>query len=867
MRFRHIYLALLVIFFSFSCFAGTQFKATTTLSAETANNTSAADTFTAQTNGNASAGNVSKVPLRSLLYGGSTAKVYVHFMPWFGGTDHMNVGYISDDVAQVQKQVNDMVSRGVDGALIDWYGRGTFNTKYVTYDQATQLVMRQAERHPGFLFAINYDGGALRGCAATVGCDLTQTMIDDLNYVATTYEGSAAYLWSGGRPIIYFFGQEAYTIDWTRVRAGVANNPLFIFRNSGGFTLAQSGGAFSWAAPETVSATNPIGLSYLDGYYKTALTKPAMYSTGSAYKGFNDTLAAWGTGRIIPQQCGQTWLQTFADAGKYYSTTNQLSGIQVVTWNDYEEGSEIESGIDNCVAITPSVSGTIARWTFTGQQNTIDHFSIFISQDGQNLMWLADVPASSSSVDLARFNLNSGNYLVFVKATGAPSMTNKMSAGVQVTIPNQPPVAALSVTPSSGTAPITISASTSASTDVDGTIASSTINFGDGSAPVAGPSASHIYSSAGTYTITAIVTDNLGASSSTSAIVTVGSGNKPPVAQLALSATSGYGPMSVNASTSGSTDPDGTVVSSTINFGDGTSAAGPAATHTYSAAGSYTVVATVTDNSGASSSTSTIVTVKAPEVIVSSPTASSVSSPVHVVAAGFSGNAVTSMQIYLDGTLVYQVSAASLDTTVAAASGTHSLTVKGWDSAGRNFSKSISVSVTSLNQPPVASLSLSATSLLVGASVTASTAGSSDPGGTIASSQIDFGDGTVVSGTSATHQYKIAGTFTAKATVTDNFGASSSMSKTIAVNPQFVSITSPTFTSTTSGSITISATGFSGYGVTKMQVYVDGQVRAQTSSSTISTNQSIGQGTHNITVQGWDKSGATFKKSISLTRN
>jgi PKD repeat protein len=867
MHLRRFHVPFFVLTFCVSSFAGTHFKATTTLSAETANNTSAADTFVAQTNGNAGAGNVSKVPLHNLLYAGATARIYTHFMPWFGATDHMNVGYTSNDVLQVQRQVNDMVSRGLDGAIIDWYGRGTLNKNYVTYDHATQLVMQQAQLHAGFKFAITYDGGALRACAGAVGCDVTQMMIDDLNYVATTYEGSAAYLWYGGRPVIYFFGQEAYTIDWTRVRAGVANNPLFIFRNSGGFTLAQSGGAFSWVAPETVTATNPIALNYLDGYYKTALTNPLTYSTGSGYKGFNDTLAAWGSGRIISQQCGQTWLQTLAEAGKYYSGTSQMLGIQLVTWNDYEEGSEIESGIDNCVAVTPTVAGTVASWTITGQQNTIDHFSIFISQDGQNLMWLADATPNVRSMDLAQFSLDAGNYLLFVKATGAPSMTNKMSAGVQVTVPNLPPVASLSVTPASGTAPVTVTASTAASSDVDGTIASSSINFGDGSAPVAGPSASHIYSAAGTYAVTATVTDNLGASSSTSATVLVVAVNKPPVAQLALSATSGYGPMTVSASTSGSTDPDGTVVSSTIDFGDSTSAAGPNATHTYSAAGSYTVLASVTDNSGATSSTSATVTIKAPEVIVSSPTTSSVASPIHVVATGYSGLTVTAMQIYLAGTLVYQVNAASLDTTIAASSGTQSLTIKGWDSSGRNFSKSILVSVTNSNQPPLASLSLSATSLLAGASITASTAASSDPDGTIASSQINFGDGTVVTATSATHQFRIAGTFTVKATVTDNGGASSTTSKTVTVNPQFVTITSPSFTSTTSSSITVSGSGFSGYGVTTMQVYIDGSLRSQVSGTSISTTASLGKGTHTITLQGWDRSGAAFKKSMSVTRN
>ena len=115
-------------------------------------------------------------------------------------------------------------------------------------------------------------------------------------------------------------------------------------------------------------------MNYLDNYYKTALGFPSEYSTGSGYKGFNDTLASWGTNRIIGQQCGQTWLKTIAEAGKSYSATKQMFGIQLVTWNDYEEGSEIESGIDNCVTVSATVTGTVVSWSITGQMNTVDHF-------------------------------------------------------------------------------------------------------------------------------------------------------------------------------------------------------------------------------------------------------------------------------------------------------------------------------------------------------------------------------------------------------------------------------------------------------------------------------------------------------------
>src|SRR5215813_2737695 len=761
---------------SVESFAGTQFNPTTTLTAQTSNNTSAANTFVTQTNGNTGAANVSKMPTRSLLYPGSTARIYAHFLPWFGFGDHMNVGYASNDPAQVQRQVVDMISRGIDGIIINWYGQGTLTHKFSYYDQATQDLMHEAELHPNFNFAIMDDAGSLKACANTVGCDITQTLINDLTYAYNTYENSPAYMYYNGRPVVYFFGQEAYTLDWTRVRASVPGNPLFIFRNGGGFSYAQSNGAFEWVAPETVTATDPLALIYLDNFDKTALSWSTAYSNTSAYKGFNDSLALWGTGRLIQQGCGQTWLTTLAESGRYYSATRQMLGIQLVTWNDYEEGTEMESGIDNCVTVSASVTGTVATWTITGEANTIDHYTVYVSQDGENLMWLADYPTSTTSIDLAPFQLNSGNYILYVQAIGQPSMTNKISAGVSLAIANQAPVAALTVSP-----------------------------------------------------------------------------------------TLGYSPVTVTASTAGSSDPDGTIGSSSINFGDGTLVAGASSGHTYAAVGSYTVTAAVTDNSGASSSTSTTVVVKAPEVIVSSPAnGASLSSPVHVVAAGFSGFPVTTMQIYVDGKLTVNVPSASLDTNVSMTAGSHALVVKGWDLSGRNFMKSLSITIA--NPPPTAVLSLSSGSILVGASITASTAGSSDPYGSIVSTQINFGDGTIVTGAGATHQYTVAGTYTVTATVTDNQGATSTASAALVVKKQFVTISSPTAGRVSTSTVQVVGSGFSGYPVVSTQVYLDGVLKYKNSTNSVNISLNLSVGTHSICVQGWDASGATFKAFVTVTR-
>ena len=154
---------------------------------------------------------------------------------------------------------------------------------------------------------------------------------------------------------------------------------------------------------------------------------------------------------------------------------------------------------------------------------------------------------------------------------------------------------------------------------MDGTIVASTINFGDGSAPVSATSASHTYSVAGTFILTATVTDNLGAIGSKTLTLVVSGTNQPPIAAITATPGTAYAPATVNVSAAGSSDPDGTIASSVITFGDGTTASGLTASHTFSAAGAYTLTAKVTDNLGASSTASTTVTVKAPEVIVSSP--------------------------------------------------------------------------------------------------------------------------------------------------------------------------------------------------------------------------------------------------------
>jgi hypothetical protein len=204
--------------------------------------------------------------------------------------------------------------------------------------------------------------------------------------------------------------------------------------------------------------------------------------------------------------CGQAWQQTFSEIGKFYSSGEQLPAIQIATWNDYEEGTAIEPGIDNCIYLAPSQSGTKISWSVNGgDESTVDHYTVFISSDGTNLAKLADVPTGTHTFDVGPLQLSDQTYLVYVKATGAPSFQNKMSPVIAYHPGDRPPDVALNI---SQTGPLAYTASLGSSSS---TVARSVIDFGDGTI-ANGLSASHTYKTVGTYVVTASAYDATGAS-------------------------------------------------------------------------------------------------------------------------------------------------------------------------------------------------------------------------------------------------------------------------------------------------------------------------------------------------------------------
>lgn len=338
------------------------------------------------------------------------------------------------------------------------------------------------------------------------------------------------------------------------------------------------------------------------------------------------------------------------------------------------------------------------------------------------------------------------------------------------TAQNQAPVAQFSVT----TDYLGVAVDASASTDPDGTIASASWDFGDSTDPVDGITATHVYSAAGTYTVTLTVTDDGGASSTVTQDVTVQEvPNVPPVAVIGASMSD----LTLSATSAGSTDQDGTIVSSSWDFGDGQTSTEGAPTHAYASAGQYTVTLTVTDDRGAQSTATQQVTAVAPNL-----------PPTAVIGSQADGLTVTfdgSQSADSDGSIVsyhwdFGDSASSAEQSPVhaySASGTYSVTLVVTDNRGATASASASVAVVKPNDPPTAVIA----SVATGLSVTFDGSGSSDPDGSIASYAWDFGDHSTSTEAAPVHVFAAAGTYTVTLIVTDDHGATGSTTTDVTV--------------------------------------------------------------------------------------
>jgi hypothetical protein len=250
--------------------------------------------------------------------------------------------YDSRDEAILEYQTLLMKLSGIDGVIVDWYGIEEF-WDYGAINRATQALF-DAVKRAGLQFAICYEDQTVwhmvdnRHLSAG---DVTAHGQQVLRYLQETWFDDEAYLKIEGRPALFIFGPQYFknASDWETLFSVLPARPAFITldRHTESAALTSFPWPPMWASVDGV-LTQEMLEDYLEGFYQKA--QRWDYLVAGAFPGFHDIYREAGVGDsygYLDAQQGETFRLTLEIALRYDPDL-----IQLITWNDYGEGTMIE---------------------------------------------------------------------------------------------------------------------------------------------------------------------------------------------------------------------------------------------------------------------------------------------------------------------------------------------------------------------------------------------------------------------------------------------------------------------------------------------------------------------------------------------
>ncbi|WP_299437836.1 PKD domain-containing protein [uncultured Aquimarina sp.] len=255
------------------------------------------------------------------------------------------------------------------------------------------------------------------------------------------------------------------------------------------------------------------------------------------------------------------------------------------------------------------------------------------------------------------------------------------------------PVARISATPISGTAPLQVALDASGSSNSNGGTLTYSWDFGNGDTAT-GIITSYDFTQIGDQIVTLTVSDVDGKTDSTTITINVLDPNQAPVAQFIADNNVGIAPITINFDASDSNDPDNDTLTYTWDFGNGDVGSGVSTSYEYIEPGIYEVKLVVTDGKLEDTITKTI-TITSDQLIVDF-TADKTSGvgplTVNFDASGSSdplGNPLTYSWDFGDGSMTTGIIASHVFTNI----GSYLVTLSINNGVGQTAIKSIEISV------------------------------------------------------------------------------------------------------------------------------------------------------------------------------
>ena len=279
-------------------------------------------------------------------------------------------------------------------------------------------------------------------------------------------------------------------------------------------------------------------------------------------------------------------MHTYSRAGRYTVrlTVRNAAGSNTITRSNY--------------IVANTLKPPVAAFSASPVSGNVPLNAIFTDRSTgliTSMAWNFGDGTSSEEKNPVHTYSKAGSYTVRLTARNSAGSNTVTRSNYIAVNALKPPVAAFSVSPTSGYAPLKVTF-TDRST---GSPASWRWVFGDGNASTQ-QNMDHTYSEAGKYTVSLTATNAAGGNTMTrSSYINVAAPLKAPGSSFSASTVSGKAPLRVQF-TDRST---GSPTSWRWSFGDGTSSTTRNPVHTYTKKGRYSVSLTVRNNHGSNTNT------------------------------------------------------------------------------------------------------------------------------------------------------------------------------------------------------------------------------------------------------------------------
>lgn len=219
-----------------------------------------------------------------------------HYYPLIGPYD-------SGDPAVLESHLLLMKLAGIDGVIVDWYGR-TDHYDYAILHRNTERLHGMTVKL-GLKFAICYEDQTIPKLAEAgklLQGDRVKHARSEIEWMKRAWFGGANYAKIGGKPLLLSFGFDGLTDqEWADVFRGMVRPPAYISEHR---RRSAASGVFDWPVPKDYPGT-------LDRFYSQFAEFRLPIPV--AFPRFHDIYAeakVQPSHGPIPDESGRTWIAT-----------------------------------------------------------------------------------------------------------------------------------------------------------------------------------------------------------------------------------------------------------------------------------------------------------------------------------------------------------------------------------------------------------------------------------------------------------------------------------------------------------------------------------------------------------------------------